>query len=90
LKFDLGQIIYYLRDNRLHSAPVLARTTVENNHGDWTSTKEQRELFTPFGPAGSRYGTCHGIVHEDEAHETREALFMALGATEKDQEPPVA
>lgn len=78
MKYELGQTIWYILENKPHSAKVLARKTVENLHPDFSSTKEQKEIFTPFGIDGTYYGTCHGIVEEQEAFPSKEELVAAL------------
>lgn len=77
-KFALKQTIYYLRDNRVHSAPVLSRMCVENAHQDWACTDEQKYTFTRFGKNGIFYATCHGSVNEDEAFASKEELAQSL------------
>jgi hypothetical protein len=76
--FELMQTIYYIRDDRIHSAPVLARMIVENAHGDWTCTKEQKDMFTPFGDAREAYATCHGLVPAEVAFGSRQDLIDSL------------
>ena len=78
MKYELDQIIHYMRDNRPHSAPVLARSVVESLHPDWNSTNEQKQLFTPFGTDSTLYATCHGIVNESEAYASRSDMFAAF------------
>lgn len=77
MKYNLDQVIHYMRDNKPHSAPVLARRCIENLF-PWISTAEQMKLFTPFGSAGVCYATCHGIVDESEAFASREEMFEAM------------
>lgn len=76
--FELGQTIYYVRNDRIHSAPVQARMIVENAHGDWACTDAQKSLFTPFGHAGEVYATCHGLVPYVEAFGSRQELIDSL------------
>lgn len=76
--FNVGQIIYYMKDNRPHSAPIQARMIVNNLHDDWDCTKEQRGLFNPFGKAGVMYSTCHGLVNAVDAFGSKEAMFEAM------------
>lgn len=78
MKFKLDQLIHYMRNNMPHSAPVLARMKVENLHEDWVCTKEQAKLFAPFGASMIAYGTCHGIVREDEAYASKEEMATAI------------
>lgn len=77
-KFDLNQVIYYIRDSRVHSARVLARTLVENAYNDWACTSAQEKLFTPFCKSGEIYATCHGLVPVEEAFASKAELATAL------------
>jgi hypothetical protein len=76
--FELEQTIYYMRDSRVHSAPVLSRMSVENTHDEWAHTKEQKDLFTHFGPSGIFYYTCHGLVSSVEAYASKQELLETL------------
>lgn len=78
MKFELEQTVYYLLENKLHSACVLARHRVENAKEDYACTKQQAELFTPFGPGGTYYATCHGQFREEQVFGTKEELAAAL------------
>ena len=77
-KFELDQTVYYIKDNRLHSAPVLSRMVVENLKPTWNSTKEQADLFQRFGPCRVVYATVHGTYDETTLFESREALAAAI------------
>lgn len=75
---NVGELIYYMRENCIHSAPILSKMIVENGNEHLASTSEQKEVFTPFGPAGIIYATCHGKVNSNEAFKSPEALFAYL------------
>ena len=77
-KFLLEQTVYYMQDNRVHSAQIFARHCVENLKEDYAVTKAQAELFTPFGPAGVFYATCHGTFNERDVYGSKEELAAAL------------
>lgn len=77
-KYELDQLIYYLMDNKICSAPVLSRASIQNKHDDWNSTDEQKSTFTPFGKSGIFYGTCHGIVNEEDAFPNKDELKEIL------------
>jgi hypothetical protein len=77
-EIDLNQIIYYMGDGKVCSAPVLSRMLVENLHDDWTSNPEQKKAFVPFGPSGAYYNTCHGMWREDEVFATKKGLLESL------------
>jgi hypothetical protein len=78
MKFELGQVIFYMMDNKVHSAPVLSRKCVENAHDDWISNEGQRKTFTPFGQSGNTYSTCHGEISEDDAYESKEQMMHSI------------
>lgn len=78
MKFELQQVIYYIRNDKVYSAPVLARMAVENLRENWALTKEQKTIFAPFGSAGVYYGTCHGIVREEEAFSSKIEMLDAM------------
>ncbi len=77
-KFELEQTIYYIRENRIHSAPVLARMIVENSKEQWAHTYEQKLLFTPFGDSCETYSTCHGLIPAKEAFASKQDLVDFL------------
>ena len=74
----VGTTIFYIRQNRLHSAPILSKVVVENLHEEQASTEQQKDIFTHYGLEGTKFYTCHGEVQENEAYETPEALFLGL------------
>lgn len=77
--YEIDQTIYYIKDDRLHSAPVLSRMIVENGSlANGVSTGEQDQFFRRFGPARVMYATCHGEFSEAEVFGSREALANAL------------
>lgn len=77
-KFELDQVIFYMRENHLHSAKVLARMRVENQYEHWACTAAQEKLFTPFGPSREVYSTCHGFIPVEEAFASKQDLVEAL------------
>jgi hypothetical protein len=77
--YDLDQVVFYLLENRVHSANIISRMCVENNmHEDKACTKEQREFFTAFGKSRVEYSTCHGIFEESLLFDSRESLAYSL------------
>lgn len=74
----LGQEVFYFKDNRVHSAPVLSLTQVKNLHNDWDSTKGQEAVFTPFGKQGTWYATCHGVFSSKLVFSSKEELLESL------------
>lgn len=77
-KFELNQTIFYMRENRVHSAPVQSRIKVENAHDDWDSRPEQVQLYNQFGKQRTLYNTCHGVITEHEAYASKEELLKTL------------
>ena len=78
-KFKLNQIIHYMRDNHVHSAPICTVSHVINSHDDgWAYTKTQQTEWQRFGPTATNYVTYHGIVNEYEAYATKEELLKSL------------
>lgn len=78
MKYALNQLVYYILDDKLHSAPILASIEITNLHEDYAATDAQRKTFTPFGKAGVKYATCHGVLSEDKVFATKEDLAKSL------------
>jgi hypothetical protein len=79
MKFINGELIYFLRDNKIHSAPIFARMQVDNaKDPGYACTNEQRELYEPWGLSGVFYNTCHGAVAEEEAFASKQELAEDL------------
>lgn len=74
-KYELNQIVWYVKDGKNHSARILSRRYVDNGHDDWSSTQAQRRAFQAFGKAGIEYATIHGIFEEAELFPSEEKLF---------------
>lgn len=66
-KFELKQVVFYMMDNRVHSAPIRSRMIVENV-----------DLYNDFGLATMIYATIHGKFQEHLLFESREALAAHL------------
>lgn len=78
MKYELDQLIYYMQDNKVHSAKVVARTAVENlKHWDDLNT-ENMSFYAPWGKPGVWYKTCHGIINEEDAFASKEELLASL------------
>ena len=78
MKYELGQLIYYMQDNKVHSAPVLARKQVENAKDYNELGTEDMAFAAPWGTAGIWYKTCHGIIDQNDAFASREELLESL------------
>ena len=79
-KADIGTTIYYLHENRVHSAPVLSIKLVANQKDaeEKAHTDVQKDIYLHFGTAGVWYRTVHGIYPENQIFLTREALGTAI------------
>lgn len=77
-KFSLGQVVWYLDENKVHSAPVLSRMCIDNHHDDWACTNEQKEVFQRFGASTVKYATIHGEYHEGSLFGSKEELLKSF------------
>jgi copper oxidase (laccase) domain-containing protein len=76
---NISQLAYYLIDNKIHSAKILSKMTVENHIGDdKVCTDEQRESFQSFGKECVKYATIHAILDESQLFATKEELLASL------------
>lgn len=75
-KFELNQLIYYMRNNKVCSAHVMSRKCVENFKSGYNH--QQKELYERFGEAAVVYSTVHGEVKESEAFPSKETLLESL------------
>ncbi len=67
-KYELEQKVFYLRNNRIHSAPILARKYIDN---------VQHE-FLKFKEACIKYETCHATFNENALFASKDALIESL------------
>ena len=77
-KYKLGETVFYMIDNKPHSAPILSIMIVQNAHEDWADTDVLRDLFTPFGKSRIVYATCHGQIDESECYASKREMYMKL------------
>lgn len=77
-KYNLGQKVYYMINNKIGSKEISSRCIVENMHDDWASTKEQKESWQPFGKTAILYSTGNNIFNENEIFESKEDLVKNL------------
>ncbi len=77
-KFALDQLVYYMRDNKVHSANVMSIKVVMNLHEEWASTNEQKDTWLYFGPTCILYKTVHCKLNESEVFASREELLESL------------
>lgn len=77
-KFALDQVVWYLYDSALCSAPVQSRMKCENLHDDWAHTAEQKKLWAHWGPSETYYVTCHGVFTEANVFASKQELVDSL------------
>lgn len=82
-KFNLDQLVWYMMDGAICSAPVITRMIVDNLHDDWACTGEQYEFYQYFGPSGEFYKTVHGVVLSSEAFSSKGELVEWLASGDK-------
>ena len=73
-KYKISQIVFYLKNNKIHSAPVLSRMIVENDSEFMVHTDEQKKFFNRFGKNCVKYATCHGEFFENQLFASKEEL----------------
>lgn len=77
MKYELGQTVFYMKDNRVVSSTVRSRQLVENLYAP-SLTGSHRELNQCFGPSGIRYRTTDGVYTESQLFATKEDLLASL------------
>lgn len=77
-RFKIDQVIFYMSENQIHSAPILSINYVQTNPELKPSNKEQQQVFEPFGEAGIWYATIHGVLKEILVHPNRASLLDSL------------
>lgn len=69
---DLQLVIFYMKGNKVHSAPVLVRMFMEGSELEELSEKlSERNV-------GWWYKTCHGIFSHERVFLSRTALLESL------------
>lgn len=77
-KFKVGQLVYFICENRLHSRDIGTIVIVENKHDDWDATDEQKKAFTPFGKSRIEYYICGDLFFEHQLFATKQELVDDL------------
>lgn len=77
-EFSLDDTIFYMGGGKVCSAPIMSRMLVQNLHDDWNSNPEQKTAFVPFGPSGTYYNTCHGMLCGNQVFATKKQLLETL------------
>ena len=73
---EVGQFAWYLCNNRVHNATILAKCVIENTKNINPSTPEQQHTFAPFGPTKTEYATCHGVF--TKVYASKDELLASL------------
>lgn len=81
-KANVGELVYYLNDNRVHSANVLSIKIVVNQcdkeKKNFVATKEQQQFWKRFGNSETIYSTCHGEWDENRIFLSHKELVESL------------
>lgn len=79
-KFSLNDVVWYMKNNRIHSAGVLSRKYVDNDRvrSKLIATREQKKFFNRFGTTGKTYATCHGEFDESQLFRSKKELLKNL------------
>lgn len=70
-KFELGQSIFFMRDNEIETSKVISRKYVDC----WTQAEEE---WCKFGKDSISYVTKKGEIPEELAYSTEKALTAGL------------
>jgi len=65
--FKLDQVVWYMKDNKVHSSAIISRKYVDN-----------KKSFTPLGNGGIIYATLDGVYLESELADSKENLLKTL------------
>ena len=73
-KYEIGQTVWYIKDNCVHSAKVGARVNQEVD----PEFQKLLRAGNPWGDNKLLYGTVHGNWREDQIHRSVDDLLYAL------------
>jgi len=77
-KLTLGQLAFYLMNNKVHSANIVSIKVVMNLHDDWCSNSEQQKAWQFFGESNITYRTVHGTMLENQIFASKEELLESM------------
>jgi hypothetical protein len=78
-KFELGQEVFCMNNNRVCSGQVTGRKYVDSNSKDtFLFGGPTHDTLFPFGPTGIVYQTCHGTFSERLLFSSKEELIASL------------
>lgn len=75
-KFQLDQTVWYWRDGKICSAPIVSIKAVSNLHDDWCHTPDQHTLWAVWGISSTQYRTVHTILNEEDLFASKEDLIF--------------
>lgn len=79
MKYELDQVVHYMRDNKPHNAPILARLLIKPVVLVYGADARGRSRAEPGLDAVSvYYETCHGLVGEEEAFASRADMLAVM------------
>ena len=74
MKFELGQVVWYLDDNLVHSAPVLSRVLFQ-----YKTSSLIPPIFNGLKGYGEEiYATCHGTYSGNKLFASKQELLESL------------
>ena len=68
MKYSLGQVVYYLMNNKIHNSAIFAKMKVQTTAGRVSQLGKPKEL----------YETAHAIFSVDEIFTSKEDLVESL------------
>ncbi len=77
-KYELNQLVYYMKNNAVHSSKILSRRVVENAHQASAYDPDSRHLYAMWGETTIEYRTVHGVYKENLIYASKEDLAAAL------------
>jgi len=77
-KYSIGMMVFYMHENKVHSAEILSRMVVDNIMPFTNATPQQRDAFLRFGNSAVQYSTVHGIYEEKQLFPNKPALLESL------------
>lgn len=79
MKYELGQLIWFLKNNKVYSTKIFSRQLVENSTpAEKVYNDAQRNMHNAFGPDGVFYSTVFGTHKETEIFASKEELLASL------------
>jgi hypothetical protein len=79
MKYDLGQRLFFMANNKVCSQEVSSRAIIDNAKDSLASTEAQIMTWTPFGKSGEYYSfPSFGVMPVDKVFASKEELLASL------------